>query len=328
MLTRVFRGVISLLVALCVVAAGDVLLAGPASAATSAIEQRYNSDAALRKMLGAPTGVEYSVAGGRAKSYKWGTLYWSPSTGVHEVHGAIRYRYQQLGGPAGRLGFPTTDEGRVYVRYDIPEEVPPAGARNDFTNGALIWMASANKAFWISKTFADATPYDLYPYWYGIDTDELQAGKDSRMFDTGGLIMYQTTKGFFEVSTAYHLPNDILETYRETGIHTGFLGVPTGDVKSIDAGPNGVRAGLVQQFKGGRIYQCGLEWEELCGFESAQAFEVHGAILWKFDSVGGLSKLGYPVSNELGVGGGRISYFEKGSIFWNSTTEKTTVTYY
>lgn len=306
---------------------GQPLTAAPASADTSAIEDRYNSDEELRAMLGPATGPEYSVADGRVKNYKWGSLYWSEATGVHEVHGAIRTRYRELGGPAGKLGFPTTDEGRVYMRYDIPS-IPSSGARNDFENGAIVWMRSTDKTIWMSKPFADATPYDQYPFWYDLSHDEQAVGLYSRVFDTGGMLMYVTPKGFFKVSAGYHVPDDILQKYRELGAHDGFLRVPTGDKKVIDAGSNGLRPGLSQQFKGGRLYQCGNDWDEMCGREQVEAFEVHGAILWRFDSVGGLNALGYPTSDELATSSGRISYFEKGWISWNASSGKTTVHYY
>lgn len=64
------------------------------------------------------------------------TIYWSSSTGAHEVHGDIRLKYRSLDGPAGALGFPTSDE------MDIPGV---AGGRfNTFQNGSLLWYGSAD----------------------------------------------------------------------------------------------------------------------------------------------------------------------------------------
>ena len=47
---------------------------------------------------------------GRARDYQNGSIYWTPQTGAHEVHGAIRVKWAQLGGHRGFLGYPTTDE--------------------------------------------------------------------------------------------------------------------------------------------------------------------------------------------------------------------------
>jgi uncharacterized protein with LGFP repeats len=38
------------------------------------------------------------------------SIYWSPETGAHEVHGAIRDKWIQTGWERGALGFPTSDE--------------------------------------------------------------------------------------------------------------------------------------------------------------------------------------------------------------------------
>jgi hypothetical protein len=72
---------------------------------------------------------------GRLSEFENATFYWSPATGAFEVHGDIRKRYQDLRGPAGELGFPTSDE------LDIPGV---AGARfNTFQNGSLCWYGNA-----------------------------------------------------------------------------------------------------------------------------------------------------------------------------------------
>lgn len=59
--------------------------------------------------------------------FEKGSVYWSPSTGAHEVHGAIRDKYKELGWERG-FGYPTSDE------YDVPE-----GKRSDFQHGSITW---------------------------------------------------------------------------------------------------------------------------------------------------------------------------------------------
>ncbi|MGW6704056.1 FG-GAP-like repeat-containing protein [Streptomyces sp. NPDC054956] len=55
------------------------------------------------------------------------SVYWSPSTGAHQVKGAIRDRWASMGWENSYLGFPTTDEHAV-----------AAGARSKFENDAYI----------------------------------------------------------------------------------------------------------------------------------------------------------------------------------------------
>jgi len=72
---------------------------------------------------------------GRFSEFERCTIYWSSSTGAFEVHGDIRQKFRDLGGPPGDLGFPTSDE------QDIPGV---AGGRfNTFQNGSLLWYGSA-----------------------------------------------------------------------------------------------------------------------------------------------------------------------------------------
>ncbi|GMA23376.1 hypothetical protein GCM10025864_11350 [Luteimicrobium album] len=79
--------------------------------------------------------VRDHTAIGRYNELESCTIYWSGATGAFEVHGDIRRKYRDLGGPGGQLGFPTSDEG------DIPGA--PAPARyNTFQNGSLLWFGT------------------------------------------------------------------------------------------------------------------------------------------------------------------------------------------
>ncbi|MDI2132831.1 LGFP repeat-containing protein [Yinghuangia seranimata] len=85
-----------------------------------------------RGFLGYPTTNEGSIGNGRYNDFERGGIYWSASTGAHELHGGIRQRWLELGGPGG-LGFPVTDElgtadGRG--RYVV------------FERGSIFWTAT------------------------------------------------------------------------------------------------------------------------------------------------------------------------------------------
>ena len=60
--------------------------------------------------LGAPEGPEMASPDnyGRFQHFQNASIYWSPSTGAHVVHGAIRQKYHALG--FERYGYPFTDE--------------------------------------------------------------------------------------------------------------------------------------------------------------------------------------------------------------------------
>lgn len=73
---------------------------------------------------------------GRVSSFEGGSIYFSGATGAHEVHGMILDAYRKLGGPAGELGFPITDERGAQngIRYSA------------FQNGVIVWRAGWTSA--------------------------------------------------------------------------------------------------------------------------------------------------------------------------------------
>ncbi|MCW2620633.1 MAG: SpoIID/LytB domain, partial [Frankiales bacterium] len=94
------------------------------------ILDRYLGMGGPGSFLGLPTSDEFGVPGGRSSSFSGGQLFWSPSTGTHEVRGMILASYAAAGGPGSSLGLPVSDEYAV-----------PGGRRSDFVGGALVWDA-------------------------------------------------------------------------------------------------------------------------------------------------------------------------------------------
>jgi GH25 family lysozyme M1 (1,4-beta-N-acetylmuramidase) len=79
---------------------------------------RWRHDGGLRSQEGLPTGPRVGVA----QQFAGGGLY-ATSSGVHLVPGAIRDRYEELGGPASVLGLPSSEAavigGTRLVRFDV-----------------------------------------------------------------------------------------------------------------------------------------------------------------------------------------------------------------
>src|SRR5687768_17194150 len=73
-------------------------------------EHAINAKAAALGWAGAPTADVDAAGAGFLRSFVNADIYFSPQTGAHEVHGAIRDKYNALGGAAGPLGLPLTDE--------------------------------------------------------------------------------------------------------------------------------------------------------------------------------------------------------------------------
>src|SRR5690606_30198499 len=85
-------------------------------------------------LLGYPLTDELKTpdGGGRFNHFQNGSIYWTPQTGAHEVHGAIRDKWAETGWEAGPLGYPTTDESKT------PDGV---GRFNHFQNGSIYWTS-------------------------------------------------------------------------------------------------------------------------------------------------------------------------------------------
>ena len=106
----------------------------------SAISDKYASLGGAGGWLGSPETGELTCPDnvGHYQHYKNGSIYWSPSTGAHEVHGLIRAKWARLGWEKSALGYPTSDE------TDSPSG---HGRYNTFQSGAILWKTGAPEAF-------------------------------------------------------------------------------------------------------------------------------------------------------------------------------------
>jgi uncharacterized protein with LGFP repeats len=66
---------------------------------------------------------------GRYNHFQGGSIYWTPQTGAHEVHGAIRDLWARTGWEGGRLRYPTSDERSSGGR----------GRYSQFQGGSIVW---------------------------------------------------------------------------------------------------------------------------------------------------------------------------------------------
>ncbi|HKY59615.1 MAG TPA: LCCL domain-containing protein, partial [Gemmatimonadota bacterium] len=115
------------------------------------------------------------------------------------------------------------------------------------------------------------------------------------------------------------LGTGIFDKWQGLGGEGGFLGCPTSDEMEAAPSPQGTTGRWVS-FAGssGMIVWHGT------GARISHTYEVHGDIAKLYASMGGsASWLGFPISDEYDVAGGRRSDFEGGYILWNATTFET-----
>jgi uncharacterized protein with LGFP repeats len=235
-------------------------------------------------VLGFPTADEVGIPGGSRSDFQGGKIFWSPATGSHALIGGILDRYQQMGGPPF-LGFPMTDEVGV-----------AGGSRVSFEKGSLLWSGGTGVHLVIGGILAK---YDASggPAGLGFPmTDETAVADGARSTFTGGSVFWSGATG------AHAVIGGILARYDQLGGPPG-LGFPTTD----EVGQAG---GARVSFQRGAILWSG----------GTGAKYVIGGILAKYDAYGGAPRLGFPVTDEVGVAGGARSTFTGGSVFWSGGT--------
>jgi len=84
--------------------------------------------------LGVPTGMAEKVGDGTVTPFTNGTIYSSPA-GTHVVQGEILRVYTEQGGPAGALGWPTTEEATT----GGGPRTANGGWVTEFQNGSITW---------------------------------------------------------------------------------------------------------------------------------------------------------------------------------------------
>ncbi len=87
------------------------------------------------KVLGYPKTDEMITPDkvGRYNHFQYGSIYWSPNTGAHEVHGEILKKWAELGYEKSYLGYPVSDE------MVTPDKT---GRYNRFERGTIYWTPS------------------------------------------------------------------------------------------------------------------------------------------------------------------------------------------
>lgn len=203
-------------------------------APSGVVYARWQTLGGVTGWVGAPAGSERTVGTGREARFDGADLLWSPATGTHEVHGAIRTTYRRLGGAAWKLGFPTTDQTNG----------PVAGSRqNLFTGGGVYWSSATGAWEVHGKIYAYYASSASIRTRLGLPLGDQQNGSvaGTRMtYLQRGAIYWTSALGAREVSgPAYAV-------YRTLGEETSRLGMPTASVRTTSSGS-------VVEFEHGRI---------------------------------------------------------------------------
>lgn len=113
---------------------GEVSLDGPTAEAYT----KFGGEQAL----GVPSAQPEKVGDGTVAAFTNGTIFSSPD-GAHVVQGEILRVYNEQGGPAGELGWPTSDETRTGGGPSVVE----GGWITEFQNGMITWTNQGGGSF-------------------------------------------------------------------------------------------------------------------------------------------------------------------------------------
>jgi hypothetical protein len=168
-----------------------MIYVGPEGSFTvsSEIYVHYRELGGLTGFLGYPVSDERSApGGGRVSHFTSGDIYYHDRTGAYEVHGAIRDRYNDLGGPGGVLKYPVSDE------ESLSRGGVELGRFNRFENGSGIYW-SAHTGAWevagqIWTTWMDWGGYDNLGLPTSGETDTPTSAGRFNEFEKGVIVSH------------------------------------------------------------------------------------------------------------------------------------------
>jgi N-acetyl-anhydromuramyl-L-alanine amidase AmpD len=156
------------------------------------IRQKWEALGWERSELGYPTTGETATpdGAGRFNHFKkgavLGSIYWTPATGAHEVHGQIRARWEALGWERSALGYPVSDEENTSFA---------PGKVSRFQGGHIYWSA-ATGARWLEGALLQKYLEAGVAQTLGFPKSEAYAVSGGRRVDfERGALVHNTSTG-------------------------------------------------------------------------------------------------------------------------------------
>ena len=261
------------------------------------ISKKYQALGGASGFLGAVTSPEKANSDkrGRVARYQGGNIYWTSTTGAHEVHGAILTEFANQAGVNGILKYPTSDTlttSDKKARY------------SNFENGRIYYRGSAG-------TFTVPKPYFAKHESIGGVHGILGYPKSAVRTSTDQKSRYQNYTGgriYVQGTRVVEIHGAVFTRHEDVGGVHGPLGYPVADL-----GPAGDGRGKGQWFEKGFIWYS----------TTTGAHALWGKVNQRFLDNGNVKGyLKYPTSDVQDVGDGRGTYatFERGNIYASSTT--------
>ncbi|WP_249354714.1 hypothetical protein [Rhodococcus sp. USK13] len=212
----------------------------------------------------------------------------------YQVCGAIRVKYDSLGGSTSFLLLPTSNE------LVNPDQF---GRRQTFVNGPIYWSAASGAHPVVNHFFAAWARKGYEGGYIGYPTTDEIVNADG----VGRRQEFQGAAIYWKLNEAYSIGGAIRSKWNTVGAETnsGLLGYPTSDEKVLPDGQ-----GRMNSFERGAIY-----------FHPSTGAQIMTTPFFtKFGSLGfETGPLGYPVAGDLpnSDGKGRRQQFQGGWIYWH-----------
>ena len=179
------------------------------STGSGAVNLKYMALGGSSSYLGLPVAATQCdlAAGGCARAYQGGSIYWSPSSGAAVVQGEVRAGWWANGGITGPLGYPIADSG------------PITGGAGAFQGGSVYWSAGTG-AHAVGGTAPELVEHRRCVGLSGQPVASMaRSGGKAGAFQ-GGSIYWSAATG------AHWLAGEVLSRYWADGIDHRGAGLP------------------------------------------------------------------------------------------------------
>lgn len=254
--------------------------------------------------LGAPTSDEFRTPNknGAGQHFEGGSIYWSPATGAHEVHGAIKDKWASLGWENSFLGFPTTDETTT----------PDGFGRFNFFEGGAIYYHPHLGTFAVPKMIAEVWKkegWEKGKLGYPVSDEIIKNNNSVQYFEFGAAISTKASP-YKVIYNSLRANYGLYTKWRATGGIDSYLGDLVTANKNY---PKQYQYHFVE-FQNGFIYEnAGVS--NAFVIKKGPFFDYYASKKWE------TGYLGLPISDEiLSRDNFTIQKFEGGTILYNPTT--------
>lgn len=264
----------------------------------SPIATKYAALGGTGGVMGAPTGPEEAMGDGRGRRRRYanGNIYWTQSTGAHDVRGSLLREYDSQGGAFGGLKYPTSDTKTAADK---------TRRYNNFEGGRIYSMVSGG------ATLAILNPFFLKHEQLkgvggvlGYPTAEVRSSADKRStyvnFANGRIYAFD--------GRVVEIHGSVFRFHEASGGVKGPYGYPV-----IDLAPVGDGRGSTQWFETGMTFTSSKTGTQGLTGDVLDRYVANGAAR---------GYLKYPKTSvkPVGDGVGTFAVFENGNIYASAAT--------